>query len=91
MFWNVWLHIVQGVVVGSSNGQGLGDCVDMDEGGVSAATGVIEPGMVTAGLLVADVLGETMELFLANVFIFSRLLTRGIGVITEECLFGCVK
>ena len=94
MFWNVWLHIVQGVVVGGSDGLGLGDCLEVDEGGVSSATAAIEPGIGTAGRLVAgglSVLGETMELFLADVFIFSLLLTRGSGVITEECLFGCVK
>ena len=71
------------VVAGGSDGLGLDECLEVDEGGVNSAGLLVDGGL--------SVLGETMELFLADVFIFSRLLTRGSGVITEECLFGCVK
>ena len=31
LFWNSWLHVLQGVVVGGSGGLDAEDCVDIDE------------------------------------------------------------
>ena len=40
IFWNVRLHISQGVVVGVGNGLGPGDCVDIDEPGSDDDSGI---------------------------------------------------